>query len=143
MGVTNRSLDVSEKNRILQVNYGLTATGKVLNVAMIPYPCVLQAAVLAAKGVSNAMTVQLKVDRFIVGSGATTIIGGATTLISQAVGTSGIQSFVLAAAGSSFLSLQQGDVVTATTAVANAAADDVSIGLVVQAVQDIKSSFGV
>ncbi len=143
MGVTNRALDVSEKNRILQVNYGLTATTKVLNVAMIPYPCTLQAAVLAAKGVSNGLTVQLKVDRFITGSGATTIIGGATTLTTQAVGTSGIQSFVLAAAGSSFLSLQQGDVVTATTAVANAAADDLSIGLVVQAVQDIKSSFGV
>lgn len=143
MGVTNRSLDVSEKNRIVQVNYGLTATAKVLNVAMIPYPCTLQAAVLAAKGLSGSPTYQLKVDRFIVGSGSTTIVGGATTLTAQAVGTSGIQSFVLAAAGSSFLSLQQGDVVTVTSAVANTAVDDLSIGLVIQAVQDIKSSFGV
>ncbi len=143
MGVTNRSYDVSEKNRTLEVDYGLTVTSKVLNVAMIPYPCTLQAARLAAKGVSNSPTYQLKVDRFIVGAGGTTIAGGATTLTGQAVGTSGIQSFVLAAAGSSFLQLQAGDLVTVTTAVANTAVDALSISLVVQAVQDIKTSFGV
>ena len=143
MGVTNRALDVSEKNRILEANYGLTATTLVLNVAMVPYPCTLVAARVAAKGISNTPTVQLKVDRFIVGVGATTISGGATTLTLQAVGTSGIQSVVLAAAGSSFLSLQQGDVITATTAGANSAVDDLSIGVVLQAIQDIKSSFGV
>ncbi len=143
MGVTNRSLDVSEKNRILEANYGLTATTLVLNVAMVPYPCTLVAARVAAKGISNTPSVVLKVDRFIVGVGATTISGGATSLALQAVGTSGIQSVVLAAAGSSFLSLQQGDVITATTAGANSAVDDLSIGVVLQAIQDIKSSFGV
>ena len=143
MGVTNRSLDVSEKNRILQVNYGLTATSKVLNVAMIPYPCTLQGAFLAAKGLSGAPTYQLKVDRFIVGSGGTTIVGGATTLTGQAVGTSGVQAFSLAAAGSSFLQLQNGYLVTVTTAVANTAVDALSISLVVQATQDIRSSFSV
>ncbi len=143
MAITNRSLDVSEKNRVIWANYGLTVTSKVLNVAMIPYPCTLQAARLAVKGVSNSPTYQLKVDRFIVGAGTTTIAGGATTLTPLAIGTSGISSFVLAAAGSSFLSLQTGDVVTVTTAVANTAVDDLSISLVVQAVQDIKTSFGV
>jgi hypothetical protein len=143
MGVTNRSLDVSEKNRNVGANYGLTATSLVLNVAMIPYPCTLQAARVAAKGISGTPTVLLKVDRFIVGAGSTVISGGATTLTMQAVGTSGIQTVVLAAAGSSFLSLQQGDVVTATTGGSNSAVDDLSISLVIQAIQDIKTSFGV
>lgn len=143
MGITNRSLDVSEKNRNVAANYGLTATSLVLNVAMISYPCTLQAARVAAKGISGSPTLLLKVDRFIVGAGSTVIAGGATSLAVQAVGTSGIQSVVLAASGSSFLSLQQGDVVTATTAGANSAVDNLSVSLVIQAIQDIKSSFGV
>lgn len=143
MAINNRSLSSSEQNRVIPTNYGLSVTGAVLNVAAIPYPCTLNAVKTSLKGLSGALTGALKVDRFIVGTGLTTIAGSATTLTFTAIGTSGMQNMVLAASGSSFLSLQANDVVTITLAGTNAAADALSVALVVQAIQDIKQSFTV
>lgn len=141
MGVVNRTLDVSLQQNDLQASYGAVVTGATLQLCMIPAPCTLKQVKVAAAGLSGAPTYDLRVLRFIVGTGVTTIAGGATTLTATAVGTSGIQSMSLAAAGSSFLNLIAGDVLTLTSGGANTAVVDLSVAVVLQNTQDIVSWF--
>jgi hypothetical protein len=142
MGVTNRDKDVSEQKENLFVNFGAVATGATLQLGIVPWPCELKAVRVAANGLSGSPTVDLRILRFVVGAGMTSIAGGATQLTVQAVGTSGPQSMVLASAGSSLLQLQAGDVILAAHGAANTNVLGVSYSLVLQALQDIKSHFG-
>jgi hypothetical protein len=143
MAICNRDLDVSQQQNPVQQCFGLVATGQVLPVALVDSPGTLKGVKVALTGLSGAPTVLLKVQRFIVGSGNTVISGGATTLTGQAVGTSGAQSLVLAAAGSSFLSLLAGDQITLTLGGSNTAADSMAVSTVIQYTQDIRSHYGV
>jgi hypothetical protein len=143
MAICNRDLDSSQQQVAQNTNLALTGTGVVVPVAFIDSPCVLKAVKVAATGLSSAPTLALKIARFIVGAGNTVITGGATTLTTQAVGTSGPQSMVLAAAGNTLLTLQAGDQLTLTTGAANAAADSYAVSVVLQYTQDIRSHYGV
>lgn len=143
MAITNRSLDPSEQIRSLPFSYGLVATGSTLQACVVPFASTLRAVRVAAVGLSGAPTIDMRVWRFIPGAGATAIAGGATTLAAQAVGTSGVQAMVLAAQGSTLLNLVAGDVITLTSGGANAAAAQLSGAVVIQAVQDIRTTFGV
>lgn len=140
MAITNRDLDSSEQVKAINVPLNLVATSLVIPLFTAPFPVTIQAVKASAIGLSGAPTGQLKVTRNSA-AGATAITGGATTLTLQDAGTSGPQSFVLAAAGSSFLNLAAGDVLTYTSAGANTAAF-VNLSVIVKATQDIKSYFG-
>ncbi len=145
MAVTNRAKDVSEQKFVYQSHYqaqvGIDGTTLPLFIAAIPFPSTLKGIEVAAKGVSNTVSLDLFINRFT--TAGITIGGGATTLALQNVSVSGIQSFVLAAAGSSLLSLQRGDVLQVFATGTSGAVSALSLGCVLQAVQDIKTSFGV
>ena len=143
MAVTNRTLDASEQRKTIEASYLLTATGVTVLAAQIPYASTLEAVKVAAQGLSGSPTYDLRVWRFIVGTGVTTIAGGATTLTGVAMGTSGAQSMVLAASGNTLLNLLANDVITLTSGGANTAVTALNVAVVIKAVQDIKTSFGV
>lgn len=143
MAIVNRDLDASEQRRSLTQNYGAVATGATVHVAFVPTAGTLEAVKVAVAGLSGSPTYDLRVLRFIAGAGVTSIAGAATTLTGVAVGTSGVQSMVLAASGSSFLNLMAGDVLTLTAGAANTNVLQLSCGVVVKAIQDIKTQFGV
>lgn len=143
MSIVNRTLDSSEQRKVIGQRYGAVATGSTVIVSVIPYPCVLEKAQIAAFGHSGAPSYTLYVNRFITGSGFTTFaVSGAQ--LPPAFGTSGVPSvgMSLLAAGSSLLNLLANDVVTATAGVANTNVLGLSIDLVVRPVQDIKLNFG-
>ncbi len=139
MAIVNRTLDSSQQQVQSVVSFGAVATGATLHAAMIPYPATLKQIKVAVSGLSGSPTFDLRVLRFIVGSGVTTIAGGATTLTPLTVGTSGLQSFVLAAAGSSFLNLVAGDVLTLSVGGSTTNVLDCSAAVVIQPTQDILS----
>lgn len=141
MAIVNRTLDASQQQSEYVATYPLTATGVTLQLAAIPYPSTLKNVVVSAIGLSGAPTFDLRVQRFIVGTGVTSIAGGATTLTATAWGTSGVQSMVLAASGSSLLSLQAKDVLAVAVGGSNTAAANIALGVVIQATQDILSWF--
>jgi hypothetical protein len=143
MAVVNRTFDASEQKRPLSFSYAAVATGLTLQSVLVPYASTLNAVRVAAVGISGTPTLDMRVWRFIVGTGVTTIAGGATTLTMQAVGTSGVQAMVLAASGSTLLNLQAGDVITMTSGGANSAVAQLSGAVVIQALQDIRTTFGV
>ena len=143
MAITNRALDASEQRKLIEFGIGAVATGATLLVAQIPYASTLEAVKVSAQGLSGSPTYDLRVWRFIVGTGVTTIAGGATTLTGVAMGTSGAQSMVLAASGSTLLNLLPNDVITLTSGTANTAVTGLNVAVVIKAVQDIKISFGV
>lgn len=144
MALVNRDKDASEQKEVIQVALGAVATGTTRNVAVIPYPCVLQSARAFAAGVSNAMQVAINNNRFVVGAGATAIAMGISNMVLQNQSTSGIQGFSgLAAQGSSLLVLNAGDVLQIVTSVSNGNATDLTMQFVLKKTQDIVSMNGV
>lgn len=144
MALVNRDKDSSEQRINLQATYsGVLATGVTLSVGMVPWPCTLDAVRVSAFGLSGTPTVDLRIQRFITGTGFTSIAGGMTSLTVPALGTSGIGVGVLASSGNSLLNLQAGDVVSLVTGGSNSATTGLAASLVLKATQDIKSHFGV
>lgn len=138
MPVIARELDVSERRRITSLDLANVAAGT-YKVEIIPGAHQIDAVRVAASGLTSTPTLQLVCQRFTA-AGLTNInIGSALTL--QALGTSGIQSYVLPAAGSSLLQLAEGDVLSVTTASGGVTA--LSVACVVRTLQDIKSFFSV
>lgn len=143
MAIQNRDLGTNLQLTTLSQSFGALATGLTVPVFTIASPCTISAAKVSAFGISGTPTLALTIQRFIVGSGVTSYLGGFTTLTMQAAGTSGSQSVAIAAAGSTALNLLAGDVIMATTGGANSAVTGVNVGLVVQYTQDLKSYYGV
>ncbi len=142
MAICNRDLDSSQQKSVLTANYGVLATSLTVPVGVVAYPSTIVAARVAAIGISNTPTGSLRINRFIVGSGSTQYLGGFTTLTLVASGTSGIQSVVTAASGSTALQLQAGDEIVYVSAGSNAAATNLAVSVVIQATQDIKTFYG-
>jgi hypothetical protein len=142
MAITNRALDASEQRRAFQSSFAATATGATLLALHVPFNSTLEAVKLCAQGLSGSPTYDLRVWRFIVGTGVTTIAGGATTSTPLTMGTSGPHSMALAASGSSFLNLLANDVITLTSGATNAAVTGLSVAIVIKAIQDIKTVHG-
>lgn len=141
MALVNRDKDVSEQREVIHAQLGAVATGITLGCAIVPYSCELQAIRSSAIGLSGTPTAAFTIGRFIAGSGMTNITGGATTLTHTAVGTSGVQSWSLAASGSSLVQLQSGDVLTLTSAGTNAAVANLAVSFVLKALTDIKNQY--
>ncbi|MCA2656865.1 hypothetical protein [Microcystis sp. M061S2] len=139
MPVIARELDVSERRRITSLDAQNVAAGT-YKIEIIPGAHQIDAVRVAATGLTTTPTLQLIAQRFIAGAGLTNInIGSALTL--QALGTSGVQTYVLPAAGSSLLQLAEGDILSVTTASGGVTA--LSVACVVRTLQDIKSFFSV
>jgi len=118
---------------------GTTFGGMTNGIAVIPCPGQLVGAGVACMGLSGAPNLSLWINRFVVGTGFTAINVGAS-LVAQALGTSGGQTFNV---GSGVTwSLQAGDVICLASAGANTAIQACTVTLAVKALQDIKSSFG-
>lgn len=140
MGIINRTLDASEKKEAIAQRIGPTVTGVAYPIYTAAYPSTISDARAVALGLSGTPTSTLGIQRFIAGTGATTItVGGALTAV--AFGTSGLQRFSLPATGSTLLNLQAGDVLTVTTGGTNAALVNLQVTVVTEAIQDIKSYF--
>lgn len=140
MGIVNRSLDTSEQKFIVDATFRDTTTGQsAFAICRVPFAAQLVQGHAMAIGISGTPASQLKVHRFIVGSGYTNFVVGGACTHSAAFGTSGFQTFSLPASGSSLLDLTAGDVLAIDTSGTNAAAKVLSVSFVLQATQDIKS----
>jgi len=142
MGITNRTLDATEQKRVFTATFGTLGTGATMAVVTVPFNSTLSGIRLVTEGLSGTPTYAFKVQRFIAGTGITAISGGSTTTTGVAYGTSGLVSVPLATSGSTLLNLLANDVITVTTAGSNAAAASVNVSVVIAAVQDIKTNFG-
>lgn len=142
MPIVNRDLDPNSQQRdFYTARVAPTATGATYALLVVPYPAQLIAAAQTATGLSGAPNHSLFLQRFVVGAGVTSNAIG-MSLVASAFATSGPQGFTVLGAGGSLL-LQANDVILLATAAANTNAADVSVTLVLRALQDIKSAFGV
>lgn len=144
MAIVNRDLDSSQQvvNFNASFNVGFVGggpAGLTNTVAVIPMPGQLVGAGLACRGLSGAPNMSLWLDRFIVGTGFTSINLGAS-MVAQSLGTSGGQTFNVGAGVT--WTLQAGDVITLVAVGANTAIQSAAVTLSVKALQDIKSQFG-
>lgn len=158
MAIINRTKDPSEQREVLYLNYtgmGITVitTGTTFCIGPIPYPANIIGAQMNAVGISGSPTVALAINRFIAGTGFTTIVvGTGTSNIPAEFGTSGAGAFgaslfgssgmVLAAQGSTLLQLLANDLLTVTVAGTNAAAKFLGVAVCIQPTLDIKYRFG-
>lgn len=112
MAIVARSLDASTDKGLLdfQCNGALT-NGETGILAMVPYPCNLNAAQLAAFNPSAGAYLMLTIQRFIPGSGVTNWVLG-STFVPPAFGTSGVVSggVSLPPNGSTLMALMANDV---------------------------------
>lgn len=151
MGITNRAKDASEQKDVYTLTMGVGAngasaapvnTGTTAWIGLMPYPGVLQSARSISMGLSGAPSVAFQILRFA--AGGTTIAVSISSMILNEVGTSGVLGYSgLAAAGSTLLSIQAGDVLQIQTGVANTAARSLVIEVVVKKIQDIVAYNGV
>lgn len=144
MSIHNRSLGPSEQRHALSFNnFSLSLTsGETGVLALIPYPCTLDAAQLAAFSIASSPNLILTVQRFITGSGSTVWNLGSTFAV-RSFGTSGIPAsgISLPASGSSLLLLTAGDVVGYLVGGgATAAVNGMAGCLVIRPVQDVKTN---
>lgn len=143
MAIVNRDKDVTEQRIPFHSTPGLVGISTLVHAAIAPCSGQLLAVQTGAFGLSGSPIVGLQVQRFIVGAGLTTIpLNGSSLLTIVAVSTSGPQSHVVPAAGSTLAQVLRGDVVQLVTSVANTAAT-YSVDAVIQVLQDVKSDYGV
>lgn len=140
MAIVNRELDSTQQRDSYVSTVAPTATGLTYLLMTVPYPATLVAVTQAAVGLSGSPNHSLWLNRFVVGSGITTISFG-NSFVVTANGTSGPQSFSLPLAAT--FPLAAGDVLLLSTAAANTNAASVTVTTVIKALQDIKSHFGV
>ena len=140
MAIVNRDLDGTQQVETLVGQVSGTISGNTYCMATIPSPAQLIAATQAAMGLSGAPNHSLWIQRFVAGSGVTSIAVGAS-MASVGFGTSGGQSFTIISGFSNLL--QTGDLVLLSVDGANTGTKHTSVTLVVQYLQDIKASFGV
>lgn len=143
MAIVERSLDVSEQNKVYQGIVPTTAIGasSIISLAYMPYQGTLKAFSVASFGVSGAVVGSLAINRFVVGAGQTAIIVAGASLALVNVGTSGPQNFTLPAVSSTLVQVQQGDVVSLVL-VGGSNILSAQACLVVQALQDIVTPLG-
>lgn len=140
MGVANRTLDPSEQKKTFDFEVGALGVGVTICVIAVPYTCSVASAALAVTGVSGSPTLDMKLYRFVVGAGLTSWSIGATTAITPTVyGTSGMVSVAI---GASVPVLQANDMIGFALAGANSNVLSITGGVVLQALQDIKTQFG-
>lgn len=149
MAIVNRTLDPTEKNKVMSISSDADVlTGTTLFIGIVPWPSQLQCGQLACFGVSGAPTFQVSVNRFIVGTGVTTwILATGTSNVARDIGTSGVGNSVgqsgIIFSGASLLTLQANDVLYVVQAGGAAAATKgFALSLILQPTVDIKYNFG-
>lgn len=157
MAITNRALDVSEQKQVIRRIFSKTyvgvslitnnyfagvAAGLSLLVCSVPVPSVIKQLMVSCENMTNSLILAFNVKRFIAGTGITVINNAFGTLGLQNFSVSGAQSVSLPAAGSSLLSLLAGDEIIMIPTGAAGLADDVTVDLVIQAVNDVKQIYG-
>lgn len=146
MAVVNRTKDASEQKREFEAKTGLVALGAASGVTgivtFIPYASTIEAAQLAAFGVSGSPTVKLMLNRFVVGAGATAWAISADAA-PVAFGTSGLAAsgVSLLASGSTLMMCMAGDVIQYQVSGTTTALSGMAISMVVKPLQDIKTFF--
>lgn len=148
MAIINRDLGSSQQMRdfqnVITTTVGASA-GAGFHAVQCPFPCTLKAVAVAANSVSGAPVIAIDIKRWS-GAGVTTIAYAGSTLTVTAHGIStAYQSVSLAAAGSTLLSLQAGDVIVVNQLFSggNVSAANMVVTAVLQATQDIVEHFGV
>ncbi len=147
MAIVNRDVDSSQKKDVYEWNsnsLGATTvnTGATGWIGMVPYPGVLESVRSAAVGLSGAPSIDFKVLRG--GAGGTSIAVSISSMIAVEIGATGVVGYSgLAAAGSTLLLLQAGDILTFQTGVANTACRGLLLEVVVKKTQDIVSYNGI
>lgn len=145
MGIINRNLGSSQRRGMpFEFSAGAVATGVTQIIATIPYPCSVDGAQMFAFGTSGAPTVQLFVNRFIIGTGFTTFSLASAQSV-PAYGTSGVlaSGYSLPQIGSTLTQLFINDVVMVQTGGANSAVTGLAIGLVLRPIADTLAHYGV
>lgn len=141
MAIVNRDLDASQQRDLSVATFGAVANGLTLSLFVAPVAQEVQAVKVSAIGLSGAATGALFLHKFGA-SGVSIITGGWTTLTIAAIGTSGLQSFVQVASGSSLIQMNQGDVLMYTSGGGSGAAlAALSVAVVVKNLVDIKNQF--
>jgi hypothetical protein len=143
MAIVNRDLDVSQqKETFTFASNSAVVTGVTLALfGPMPYPGTVQSVQGVALGVSGAPQLAFSIFRPANGN---TVIGMG---ISNMVVINGISNPVtsysgLAASGSTLLNFQRGDIMLATSSVANTACTQLVVQMVVKKTQDIVSHNG-
>lgn len=143
MPISNRELDPSQRKESSFENFGAISTGVTLVAWIAPFPCELVAVQATAQGLSGSPFYGLERAQFVSAAGLTVFVGLAPTLALTAHGTSGILGFSLVAPGSTLLGFTTGDALLIHSGGANTAVTQLAVSVVVKALQDIKSHFGV
>ena len=144
MGIINRDLDASQARFDFQERFANTGVSTILPLALFSFPGTIQSVRLGAYGLSGAPIYSFFIDRFIAGTGYTAIPIGISGYLPSVMGTSGINGFSgLAAAGSTLLNFQAGDLMYAVSSGANTAASHLISSVVVKQTQDYISMWSV
>lgn len=161
MPIINRTLDASQQKEVIQNNFTIGAGGvtaivntSTLVIGIVPYPANIIGAQMYCAGISGAPSIALYVNRFIAGTGFTSIIiGTGTSNLLAAYGTSGPGSFgtslfgssgmVLAAQGSTIMQCLANDLLVAYQAGGTGSATTMTgVAVVIQPIMDVKYRFG-
>lgn len=146
MGIVERDLANSQK-RASYVNWDAAglATGVTAIVAAVPCAASLDAVQVMANGLSGSPVYTLWLERFIVGTGYTTMVLG-TSFAPVEYGTSGVLSvsfgLSLPQIGSTLTQLQQNDLLVLVTGGSNAAVKSLSVNIALRPIVDIFNFFG-
>ncbi len=148
MAIVNRDLAISEKRAgPYQAFAALIGTGVTGIICSIPCPSVLDGCQVMAFGTSGAPTIQLVINRFIVGTGSTVFtVGGALAV--AAFGTSGLGAAAtfgvsLPQIGSTLLNLFTNDVIMYQTGGANSAMTGLTMDLAIRPIADHKTFYNI
>lgn len=143
MAIVNRDKDASEQRYVFNVATGVVGVSALIYVGNVPCAAQLLQVATNAFGLSASPTVGVQIQRFVVGSGLTTIpLNGSSLLTISAMSTSGMQTQVLPASGATLVQLLKGDCIQLVTSTASSAATYV-VDAVIQILQDVKSDYGV
>lgn len=146
MAIVNRDLGHSEQRKNYRTSISALATGVTTIVGTIPCNMNLDAAQAVAFGLSGSPVYLLSVNRFIVGTGFTTIAIG-TSFAPVEFGTSGVQGATfgisLPIIGSTVTSLLTNDMLILTSGGANSAVKALEVSLVLRPIVDINRYFNI
>lgn len=140
MGIANRDKDASEKNYVIQTTLGAIATGVSVLIGSVQSAGQILGYQLGAVGASASPVYQMALRRWTTAGVTTFTVGNAVTLLGTFGVSGGLQgiSFV-----STSFAVQMGDHLVLNSSGANTAVTDLSVGVVIQATQDIKQNYGI
>lgn len=142
MGIQNRDKGINEQVDNWDIQTPVEGVSLLIQCCNVPYTGQILKVTSSAYGLSGSPILGLQIQRFIAGSGNTTIaINGSSLLTVVAYSTSGMQVHSLPAAGNSLVQVQSGDQIQLVTSGSNTAAN-YAINVVTQCLQDFKTQYG-